>query len=136
MIWWYYTDKAVVTLPYESYIQFINTKSLTLDKTIQVGQSWFGITTSENYIAVGKAKEIKILKQNGEIIKTIIVLIYLLFSEVCSLLYNHQDGRIIFRKKERVGSIKYFWLGTNIHLQMNLIFIKKTGFNMAIQVLL
>ncbi|CAC5423540.1 unnamed protein product [Mytilus coruscus] len=53
------TVKAVVTIPKQSYVQFINTKSLKLDKTIEVGRDCNGITTSEDNIAVRKTEEIK-----------------------------------------------------------------------------
>ncbi|CAG2245559.1 unnamed protein product [Mytilus edulis] len=35
------TDKAIVTLPYKSYVQFIDTNTLTMDKTIYVGLDCF-----------------------------------------------------------------------------------------------
>ncbi|CAC5365215.1 unnamed protein product [Mytilus coruscus] len=99
------TDKAVITLPYASYVQCINTKYLKLDKTIEVGKGCYGITTSEYFVAVGKTDEIRILKQNGEIIKTI-VLSDRVFCNVCSLLYNLHDGSIIYRKSGQVRGIQ------------------------------
>ncbi|CAG2197161.1 unnamed protein product [Mytilus edulis] len=65
------TDKAIVTLPYKSYVQFIDTNTLTMDKTINVGQDCFGIATTGEYIAVGKRRDITILKQNGETFETL-----------------------------------------------------------------
>ncbi|CAC5395482.1 unnamed protein product [Mytilus coruscus] len=65
------TDKAVVTLPHKSYVQFINTEHLKLDKTIRVGEGWYGITTTGDYIVVSNTKEIRILKKMGEILGTL-----------------------------------------------------------------
>ncbi|CAG2216614.1 unnamed protein product [Mytilus edulis] len=46
------TDKAVVTLPCVSYLQFIDTRNLNMGKTIEVGKGCYGITTSDNFLAV------------------------------------------------------------------------------------
>ncbi|XP_071179137.1 E3 ubiquitin-protein ligase TRIM71-like [Mytilus edulis] len=99
------TTKAVITLPYESYVQFVNTKNLKLDKTIEVGKGWYGITTSKDCFAVGKTDEIRILKQNGEIIKTI-VLSDNMFFIVSSLLFNHHDDSIIHCKSGQLRRIQ------------------------------
>lgn len=99
------TDKAVVTLPYASYVQCINTKRLKRDKTIKVGKDWYGIATSEDFLAVGKTDEIRILNQNGEIIKNIVLSDDVL-SIVLSILFNQHDGSIIYRKYGQVRCIQ------------------------------
>jgi DNA-binding beta-propeller fold protein YncE len=38
------TDKAVVTLPDEDSIQFINTTINTKDKKVQIGDNYYGVT--------------------------------------------------------------------------------------------
>ncbi|VDI12129.1 tripartite motif-containing protein 33 [Mytilus galloprovincialis] len=99
------TDIAIVTLPYESYLQYINTKSLKLDKIVEVGTGCYGITTTGNYIAVGKRTEIKILQRNGEIMKTVL-LSNTPLSLICSLIYNHHDSNIIYRNNTEVHCIQ------------------------------
>lgn len=92
------TDKAIVTMPYKSYVQFIDTNTLTMDKTINVGQHCFGIATTGEYIAVGKRRDITILKQNGENFRNIVISDLLDNSRyVNSLHYNHNDGNITYR---------------------------------------
>ncbi|CAC5362658.1 unnamed protein product [Mytilus coruscus] len=100
------TDKAVVTLPFEFYIQFIDTKSLKLDKTIEVGRNCFGITTSGDYIAVGKLREIRILKQNGEHIRNIALADLLKYKCVSSLQYDQNNGSIIYMKTGQMNCIE------------------------------
>lgn len=67
------TDTAAFTLPYTSYVQCINTKLLKVEKTIQVGEVWYGITTSEDFLALGKKDEIRIFRKTGKNIKTIVL---------------------------------------------------------------
>ncbi|CAG2216602.1 unnamed protein product [Mytilus edulis] len=99
-------NKLVVTLPFESYVQFINTKSLTLDKTIPLGKNCYGITTTGDSIVVGRAEEINIFKQNGEIIKNISLNDQLPLYGVCSLLYNQNDDRIVYIKVGQINNIQ------------------------------
>lgn len=99
------TDTAFITLPYASSVQCINTKDLKIDKSIQVGKGWYGISTSDNFLAIGKQDEIRIVKQNGEIVKTI-VLSDGVIGVVCSLYYNHHDDSIIYRKRGEVRRIQ------------------------------
>ncbi|XP_052074808.1 uncharacterized protein LOC127712412 [Mytilus californianus] len=102
------TDKVIVTLPYKSYVQFIDTNTLTLDKTIKVGRDCFGITTTGDYIAVGKIREIKIFKSKGENIRNIVLSDLLDDSKyVSSLHYNHNDGSIIYRKMGLISRIQF-----------------------------
>ncbi|XP_063397147.1 uncharacterized protein LOC134681446 [Mytilus trossulus] len=101
------TNKAIVTMPLKSYVQFIDTNTLSLDKTIEVGKKCFGITTTGEYIAVGKQREIKILKSKGEIVRNIVLRDLLDDSHyVSSLYYNPTDGSIIYRKMELINHIQ------------------------------
>ncbi|VDI33876.1 Hypothetical predicted protein [Mytilus galloprovincialis] len=101
------TDKACVTLPFKSYIQCIDTNTLTLEKTIKVGKDCFGITTTGNYIAVGKRGKIKILRLKGETIRNIVLPDLLEDSHyVSSLYYNPNDGSIIYSTVGMVSRIQ------------------------------
>lgn len=53
------TDIAVITKPSAYSLQCIDTKHLKLDKSIEVGNGWYGITTSEEFLVAGKSDEIK-----------------------------------------------------------------------------
>ncbi|XP_052072836.1 E3 ubiquitin-protein ligase TRIM71-like [Mytilus californianus] len=101
------TEKAVVTIPLMSVVQFINTKRLSLDETIQVGTGCFGIGTSEGYIAVGSSTEIRIFKQNGINIKTIALKDIFKSIYVRSINYDHNDGSIIYRKPGLINRIQF-----------------------------
>lgn len=108
------TDIAVVTLPSKSYIQLINTKTLTLDETIETGTGCFSITTNGDYIAVGKIKEINIYKSNGENFRKVVVSHLLKdVRYISSLIYNHDDSSILYRKKGLINRIKLD--GTLLH---------------------
>lgn len=101
------TNKAIVTMPYKSYVQFVNTNTLALDKTIQVGEDCFGITTTGDDVIVGKRKEIKMFKSNGENIRRIVLSDLVDDSNyVSSLDYNPNDGSIIYRTMGMVSCIK------------------------------
>ncbi|XP_071178589.1 E3 ubiquitin-protein ligase TRIM71-like [Mytilus edulis] len=69
------TDKAVITLPNQKSIQFINTKDMTKSNTVNVGFTCVGITAVRDRIYVGGVHGvggiIKILDTNGSILKTI-----------------------------------------------------------------
>ncbi|VDI24356.1 Hypothetical predicted protein [Mytilus galloprovincialis] len=99
------TDKAVITLPYESYVQFIDTRNLNMGKTIEVGKGCYGITTSDDFLVVGQIDEIKLLKQNGEIIKTIVLSVNG-YCNVSSLHYNHHDCSIIYCQNGQLRCIQ------------------------------
>ncbi|CAG2253578.1 unnamed protein product [Mytilus edulis] len=88
------------------FAQIVNTTSLKLDKTIRVGRNCYGITTTEDYIAVGKKTEINILKSNGEYIRTIVVAD--LSGYISFLHYNHNDGSIIYRTLGMINHIQLY----------------------------
>ncbi|XP_063448471.1 uncharacterized protein LOC134728001 [Mytilus trossulus] len=64
------TDRAVITLPNENSIQFINTTKMTKDNKVNVGFTCYGITAGRDRIIVGGYDGIiKILNTNGAILK-------------------------------------------------------------------
>ncbi|XP_063448467.1 E3 ubiquitin-protein ligase TRIM71-like [Mytilus trossulus] len=66
------TDRAVITLPNENSIQFINTTKMTKDNTVNVGFTCYGITAGRDRICVGgTGGTIKTLDTNGTILTTI-----------------------------------------------------------------
>ncbi|XP_063448475.1 uncharacterized protein LOC134728004 [Mytilus trossulus] len=65
------TDRAVITLPKENSIQFINTTKMTKDNIVIVGFRCYGITARHNRIYVGgEDGTIKTLDTNGTVLKT------------------------------------------------------------------
>jgi hypothetical protein len=48
-----WTDKAVVTLPWEGSIQFINTTNNTKDNKINIGERCLGVTAVKDKIYIG-----------------------------------------------------------------------------------
>ncbi|CAG2235971.1 unnamed protein product [Mytilus edulis] len=66
------TDRAVVTLPGEDSIQFINTANMTKDDKVKVSFTCYGITAGRDRIYVGGTDgTIKVLDTNGTILKLI-----------------------------------------------------------------
>ncbi|XP_063419183.1 uncharacterized protein LOC134702003 [Mytilus trossulus] len=66
------TDRAVVTLPNDVSIQFINTKTMKKGNTVNVGFTCHGITAGRDRIFVGsKDGAINFLDTNGNILKVI-----------------------------------------------------------------
>ncbi|XP_063448460.1 uncharacterized protein LOC134727991 [Mytilus trossulus] len=66
------TDRAVITLPNENSIQFINTTKMTKDNKVNVGFTCYGITAGRDRIYVGgTGGTIKTLDPNGTVLKTI-----------------------------------------------------------------
>jgi hypothetical protein len=59
------TDKAVVGLPGENSIQFINTTNNTKDKKVQIGDTCHGVTAIKDNIYLGGYYKVIILDING-----------------------------------------------------------------------
>ena len=55
------TDKAVVTLPREGSIQFINTTNNTKDNKIKIGEVCHGVTAGKDNIYIGGEDKVIIL---------------------------------------------------------------------------
>ncbi|XP_071178457.1 E3 ubiquitin-protein ligase TRIM71-like [Mytilus edulis] len=65
-------DRAVVTLPFEESIQFINTANMTKDDKVKVSFTCYSITAGRDRIYVGgNDGTIKVLDTNGTILKLI-----------------------------------------------------------------
>lgn len=103
------THKAVVTFPYQSYVQFFNTKHLNLDKTIEVGSDCYGITTTGDNIVVGKINEIKIFEQSGKNLMNILLndfSSYVIRTLHYNILYNQNDDRIVYENSGQICSVQ------------------------------
>jgi DNA-binding beta-propeller fold protein YncE len=59
------TDKAVVTLPDENTIQFINTTNNTKEKKVQIGEECNSVTAIKDKIYLGGYNKVIILDING-----------------------------------------------------------------------
>jgi hypothetical protein len=57
-------NKAVVTLPDEDSIQFINTTNNTKDKKVQIGDNYYGVTAVKDKIYLGGYNKVIILDIN------------------------------------------------------------------------
>ncbi|XP_063448477.1 uncharacterized protein LOC134728007 [Mytilus trossulus] len=106
------TNKAVITLPYEKSIQFINTTTMTKDNKVNMGFECSGITAGRDRIYVGgTGGTLKTLDTNGIILKTfqqgsdcIYFIAYddihdhLIVRCVGKLLCIKVDGTLVYRK--------------------------------------
>jgi hypothetical protein len=95
------TDKAVVTLPEEESIQFINTTNNTKDKKIKIGKVCYGVTAVKDNIYIGELGIVFILNTDGSRVR-----------EVktdggynYSLMYNERNGQLLLRQERRLCCI-------------------------------
>ena len=65
------TDKAVVTLPCEDYIQFINTTNNTKDTKVKIGDKCCGVTAVKDQIYLGGRNKVIILDINGSRVREV-----------------------------------------------------------------
>ncbi|XP_063419194.1 uncharacterized protein LOC134702015 [Mytilus trossulus] len=66
------TDRAVITIPSERSIQFINTTTMTKSDKVNMGFTCYGITAGHDRVYVGgSGGTIKTLDTNGTVLKTI-----------------------------------------------------------------
>jgi hypothetical protein len=65
------TDKAVVTLPDEDSIQFINTTNNTKDNKINIGEYCEGVTAVKDKIYIGGHDKVIILNIDGSLVRKI-----------------------------------------------------------------
>jgi hypothetical protein len=63
------TDKAVVTLPGERSIQFINTTNNTKDNKINIGEECYGVTAVKDKIYIGGDNKVIILNIDGSFVR-------------------------------------------------------------------
>ncbi|CAC5421086.1 unnamed protein product [Mytilus coruscus] len=65
------TDIAVVTIPEETSVQFVNTTNFTLDMKVDVEFNCYSITAVKDQIVVGGFSRVKILRTDGSILQNI-----------------------------------------------------------------
>jgi hypothetical protein len=90
------TDKAVVTLPLEDSIQFINTTNNTKDNKINIGEWCGGVTAGKDKIYIGGEDKVIILNTDGSLVRKITTTdgynYYLLYNERNDQLLLRQNG--------------------------------------------
>jgi hypothetical protein len=105
------TDKAVVTLPREASIQFINTTNNTKDNKIKIGEKCWGVTAVKDKIYIGAYNKVIILNTDGSLVREIATtdrgfnhnLLYnerndqLLLRQIRGLCCINLDGHVIYR---------------------------------------
>ena len=94
------TDKAVVTLPSEQSIQFINTTNNTKDNKIKIGGLCWSVTAVKDKIYIGARDKVLILNTDGSRVREITTdgINY-------NLLYNERNDQLLLRQKERLCCI-------------------------------
>jgi hypothetical protein len=91
------TDKAVVTLPDEYSIQFINTTNNTKDNKIKIGEWCTGVTTVKDKIYIGGLSTVLILNADGSRVREITTD----GSFNNNLLYNERNDQLLLRQEGR-----------------------------------
>ena len=94
------TDKAVVTLPGERSIQFINTTNNTKDNKINIGEWCYGVTAVKDKIYIGGDNKVIILNTDGSLVREITDRGFNYY-----LLYNERNDQLLLRQKERLCCI-------------------------------
>jgi hypothetical protein len=88
------TDKAVVTLPEEGSIQFINTTNNTKDNKINIGEWCEGVTAGKDKIYIGGRNKVIILNIDGSLVRKISTDPGL----NNNLLYNERNDQLLLRQ--------------------------------------
>jgi hypothetical protein len=94
------TDKAVVTLPDEKSIQFINTTNNIKDKKIKIGEECLGVTAVKDKIYIGGDRKVLILNTDGSRVSEITTDGY-----NNNLLYNERNYQLLLRQRGRLCCI-------------------------------
>jgi hypothetical protein len=94
------TDKAVVTLPHERSIQFINTTNNTKDNKINIGEGCVGVTAVKDNIYIGGRDKVIILNIDGSFVREIATHGY-----NNNLLYNERNDQLLLRQSGRLCCI-------------------------------
>ena len=94
------TDKAVVTLPDEKSIQFINTTNNIKDKKIKIGEECLGVTAVKDNIYIGGDRKVLILNTDGSRVREITTDGY-----NNNLLYNERNYQLLLRQRGRLCCI-------------------------------
>jgi hypothetical protein len=87
------TDKAVVTLPGERSIQFINTTNNTKDNMIDIGEWCYGVTAVKDKIYIGGVDKVIILNIDGSLVRKIATT-----GINYNLLYNERNDQLLLRQ--------------------------------------
>jgi DNA-binding beta-propeller fold protein YncE len=95
------TDKAVVTLPLEHSIQFINTTNNTKDKKIEIGEWCNGVTAVKDKIYLGGYSKVLILNTDGSRVSEITTD----GGHTYNLLYNERNDQLLLRQSDRLCCI-------------------------------
>ena len=94
------TDKAVVTLPAEESIQFINTTNNTKDNKINIGEWCRGVTAGKDKIYIGGVNKVIILNIDGSLVRKIAT-----HGINYNLLYNERNDQLLLRQDGRLCCI-------------------------------
>jgi hypothetical protein len=89
------TDKAVVGLPYERSIQFINTTNNTKDNKIKIGERCCSVTAGKDNIYIGGDNKVIILNTEGSFVRKIATNGF-----NTNLLYNERNDQLLLRQGE------------------------------------
>jgi hypothetical protein len=95
------TDKAVVTLPWEDSIQFINTTNNTTDNKINIGEVCEGVTAVKDKIYIGGYNKVIILNIDGSLVRKITTNGGINYN----LLYNERNDQLLLRQPGRLCCI-------------------------------
>jgi hypothetical protein len=95
------TDKAVVGLPYEGSIQFINTTNNTKNNKINIGEWCWCVTAVKDKIYIGGYSKVIILNTNGSRIREITAYGDLNYN----VLYNERNDQLLLRQDGRLCCI-------------------------------
>jgi hypothetical protein len=87
------TDKAVVTLPHEESIQFINTTNNTKDNKIKIGETCWSVTAGKDKIYIGGKDKVIILNTDGSRVREITT-----DGDNYNLLYNERNDQLLLRQ--------------------------------------
>jgi hypothetical protein len=94
------TDKAVITLPQEESIQFINTTNNTKDNKINIGESCYGVTAVKDKIYIGGRDKVIILNTDGSLVREIPT-----DDSNYNILYNERNDQLLLRQDGRLCCI-------------------------------
>jgi hypothetical protein len=95
------TDKAVVTLPCEKSIQFINTTNNTKDNKINIGEWCEGVTAVKDKIYLGGDSKVLILNTDGSRVREILTV----DGVNHNLLYIERNDQLLIRQYGRLCCI-------------------------------
>jgi DNA-binding beta-propeller fold protein YncE len=95
------TDKAVVTLPDERSIQFINTTKNTKNNKINIGEECWGVTAVKDKIYIGVYDKVLILNTDGFRVREITTD----GGVNHNVLYNERNDQLLLRQEGRLCCI-------------------------------